>query len=155
MLDSSQINALVTSSIDPSLIKDYGGCLAQNQLPDEITVPYGCIIHSHDDDVKKGHWFCLYINADREGVWFCSFGIPPFGNAAKFLEKNCKYVTYNKRLIQHLATTTCGLHAVNVLIRLLKGNRFSHIMQLYGTDTSINDKRVFEAFKTRLKSFRV
>ena len=147
MLNSSQINALVTDSIDTSLIKDYGGCLAQNQLPDEITAPYGCIIHSHDSDVKEGHWFCLYINTYREGFWFCSYGIAPFGNAAKFLEKNCKYVTYNKRLIQHLATETCGLHASNVLIRLLKGGRFLNIMQMYGVDTSINDKLVFEAFK--------
>ena len=147
MLDSSEINALITDTIGTRLIKDYGGCLAQNQLPVEITPPYGAVIHSHASHVKEGHWFCLFINIYREGFWFCSYGIGPWGNAAKFLEKNCKYVTYNKRLIQHLASETCGLHAANVLCRLLKGGRFINILQMYGVDTAINDKLVFENFK--------
>ena len=77
----------------------FRGVYARNKLP--IRAPTTSLyVCNTDPNHKPGeHWVTIYINNDRRGEYFDSFGMPPlFDEFVTFLNNNTKSWTHNKEL---------------------------------------------------------
>ena len=79
----------------------FRGVYARNKLP--IRAPTTSLyVCNTDPNHKPGeHWVTIYIDSDRRGEYFDSFGMPPlFNEFLTFLNYNTKSWTHNNRVVQ-------------------------------------------------------
>ena len=99
-----------------------------------------------DPNHKPGeHWVTIYINNDRRGEYFDSFGMPPlFDEFVTFLNNNTKSWTHNKRVVQDVYSSACGYHCIFYAVHRCVGFDVGSIANMYTNDTILNDTIVEE-----------
>ena len=78
----------------------FQGVYSRNELP--IMAPTTSLyVCNTDPNHKLGeHWVTIYIENNRRGEYFDSFGMPPlFKEFVTFLDNNTKSWTRNKRIV--------------------------------------------------------
>ena len=125
------------------------GVLACDQLPTNIIrkLPTMVIINTHTSDLPGEHWLAVYINEDRVGCFFDSFGNgPDYGRFPKmisdFIKTSCRTQRYSTRQVQDFTSTTCGQHCVFFLHRMVNGSSYEDVMSRYSFDLIKNDNMV-------------
>ena len=98
-------------------------------------------------DVSDGpgeHWVVMYLQSNKMGEFFDSFGRSPVEcNLDSFFKFHTEYkITYNNKLIQHIASSACGFHCLFFALMRCRGHSLSNIVQMYSSDTVWNDKTV-------------
>lgn len=128
------------------------GVYAADRIPKVLSTPTA-IIANTDDHTKPGtHWVALYIDSDRFGTYFDSYGLPP---ASKHhidrLKRNCNSFCWNTRELQSLDSTCCGQYAVMFLYHMSRGKSLNAFLRLFTHDTRKNDVLVVNYFKRKMK----
>ena len=118
----------------------FRGVYARNKLP--IRAPTTSLyVCNTDPNHKPGeHWVTIYINNDRRGEHFDSFGMPPlFDKFVTFLNNNTKSWTHNKRVVQDVYSSACGLHYIFYAVHRCVGFDVGSIANMYTNDAVFNN----------------
>jgi len=98
---------------------------AHQHTPSIKNVPVALVFNTQPRDKRGEHWVCIYINAERRGFFFDSFGRSPLKLNKKcwltLLKRNCVEFTVNKRAVQRKNSRNCGFFVMKTLLELNKG----------------------------------
>ena len=110
------------------------------------------VIFNLDESYKSGsHWVSMFADMNKGHIFFFdSYGVKAEPRIRKFMRKLanfCKhnlkiepYVDYNRKRHQY-GNNACGIYSVNLIIRLLEGESFEHIIQSKLPDKIMNINR--------------
>jgi len=104
------------------------GVLPCDHLPKSTLtkLPAMVLINTHPSGLPGEHWLAIYINEDRVGCFFDSFGnkpdYPGFPPIIKnFLNVNSSEVQHSTVQFQDFSSDTCGQLCVFFLYHMVKG----------------------------------
>ena len=88
------------------------GVYPADKIPNLRSLP-ALIVCNTDTSSKPGeHWIVLYMDKNRRGEYFDSFGRCPFERLKIFLDENCVEWISNERQIQSLISKLCGYYCI-------------------------------------------
>ena len=125
------------------------GVLASDQLPKKVIdyVPAVAIINTEPSTMGGEHWLAVFINKNREGFFFDSYGrkasyrgFPRDIN--DFLRKNCTRVYHSTKKVQADTSTVCGQHCVFFILHIQRGLSYQKVIDMYKNNVYCNDAMV-------------
>jgi hypothetical protein len=120
------------------------GVFAVDKLPKLKAFPC-CLIQNLDTSKQKGsHWTATYIDHERYGFYFDSYGNCPSKVVERYLRKNCFDFMHNGKRVQGLYSSSCGQHCLYCLFHKANGKSFEEIIDSYASDLDENDNMVTE-----------
>lgn len=101
----------------------FEGVFAADTLPHRLHKVPALLIANTDPISRPGsHWVAFYINEDKVGEFWDSYGMPPIvANHRKFLNRLCKKWTYNHTSLQAIDSKVCGEYCVLYLVHRAHG----------------------------------
>ena len=94
-------------------------------------LPIAMIVNTEPISVPSGgHWVVLYVDSNKNGIFFDSFGHQPWSKFRLFLKKNAKKTVYNKTVLQSY-DYTCGHHAVFFVMNIAKKKSLQRVLNSY------------------------
>lgn len=125
------------------------GVLASDQLPIKYVgrLPAMTVINTHPSTMPGEHWLALYIDDDRVGYFFDSFGhAPEYSHfpttIMSLLKTSCDRLEFTTRQVQDMLSTTCGQHCIFFLYHMVKGLTYEALMGKYTSNLLKNDNMV-------------
>ena len=109
--------------------------------------PIAIVANSKPDSVPMGHWVGLFINDQKMGIFFDSFGLEPWGKFANFFRRNASYAVYNTVTLQ-ADETSCGYHVLYFLTQISRRSLWG-ILKCYERHSD-NDRMVVDFYKQRV-----
>jgi hypothetical protein len=99
----------------------YIGTFSCDRLPNTLISKRPIALIMNTDPVTKPgqHWVAIYIDKCNDAEYFDSFDFPPLNKEVYEFMTNQRVnsLTYNRKQIQDITTTTCGHHCV-IFIKL-------------------------------------
>ena len=143
-METSQIARLLARDARTrSIVRDV---VPKDGLPtmiDAFTFAFVC--NTHDGDKPVQHWIALYVDADRRGEYFSSYGLPPLHGAFRvFLNEHCSEWSPNAKRLQNPLSNMCGQYCIAYLVLRSNGIPMKAIVNTFGSDLVVNDCRVFD-----------
>ena len=116
------------------------GVFSSDTLPTSINKRPAIIICNTDPSDKIGeHWLCIYIDKNRHGEFFDSFGRKPGRPFCEFLNRHCINWTYNDKQLQHALSSVCGYYCIFFSIYKSYGHNMYKIVCAFTDNPIIND----------------
>ena len=101
------------------------------------------IVCNTDTSSKRGkHLIVLYVDKNRRGEFFDSFGRCPFEHFKIFLDENCVEWIWNARQIQSVISKLCGHYCIFYCLYRSRGLDVRKIVRMFTKDTGLNDSMV-------------
>lgn len=84
--------------------------------------PCCMVINTKPHDHPGEHWVAVVKTEDRKGIFFDSYGVPPY-NLPEIGDvlNNCNEWTFNDIPLQSLYSTVCGQYVIFFLTHIAKG----------------------------------
>ena len=124
----------------------HSGVYARDRMPVKVQTPSGIIVNT-DPHTKPGtHWVAIYINRDRVGEFFDSYGSQPQDQFVTYLQRQCIQFRYSRRMLQDISSHVCGQYCVLFLYYRSLGVSMDKFLELFTDDTKINDTVVDRLF---------
>ena len=80
-------------------------------------LPCSFVVNLSPSSESGSHWVGLYIDANKRGNYFDSYGMRPRNkNIVEFLRTQCKGYSWSKKEIQSVNSSTCGAYAICFII---------------------------------------
>ena len=130
-MQTNEISHLL--SRDPLMCRTYD-VVAKDSLSDIIidTYPAAIVCNTHDSDRPGEHWVAMYVDTERRGDYFDSYGLQPqHVGFVDFMTEHCSTWSANERTLQSPLSTVCGQYCVAFLMFRCR-------------DALANDCRVFD-----------
>lgn len=128
-----------TEELDKSdLGLHYKGCYSSDLLPTVDRSPFAFITNTDPSNLPGTHWVAIYIR-NRIGEYFDSGGFYPPPRLEKYLDRNCLYWKYNRKLIQHPSSSTCGLYCVYFVKNRVKFNTMEEPLKIFSSNLRKNE----------------
>ena len=109
------------------------------------------MVSNTDPSDRAGeHWICIYVDENRNGKFFDSFGRWPCQPFCSYIDKHCINWTHNDRQLQHIFSNLCGAVCNFFAIYKSYGHDMSRIVGAF-TDSPIINDRVMDRFIRKLK----
>ena len=139
---------------DPITNKEFCGVFPSDKLPQTIDrYPCGFVANT-DPSTKPGpHWISIYLLSPCKSSWFNSNGKPAEFYASAFtdfLEKHCYEWDVNDRKLQSDWSDVCGQYCIFLSYRA-RGYSMNKIVQLFDSNTVLNDPKVSHFVKTHFR----
>ena len=113
---------------DPKLKTYFRGVYASDQLPQDISYPFACVVNSDPHDKPGEHWLGIFIPNPHTAEIFDSYGLEPFGHIYKFAKKYAEHVIYATKWIQSIVSKVCGLYVYYFLHHRARGVPLANIV---------------------------
>ena len=130
---------------------DFLGVFARDKLPLPRTSKPICLIANVDKHNQRGsHWIAMYINPQTEtGSLFDPYGVAPEEEFVTYMNTltNGRWI-YNTVRLQSEYSTTCGQYCVMFVYFKCRGYTFDEFIDLFTTDTVVNDFIVTDLIRT-------
>ena len=98
------------------------------------------LVCNTDPHHKPGqHWITIYLDTQKGGEFFDSFGRSPSPVFRDFMDKHCIRWTYNAIQLQSVISSFCGHYCVFYCLFKLLHYSMDSIVKCFTTDTSLND----------------
>ena len=144
-MNTKQINDILKKNIFTRKI--FQGVYARDQLK-KIHVPENkrsaYVVHTEPLRIKVGHWICIIFEPDGSAIFIDSFGIDLTGfhpDIQHFVKKNSNQVFQNKRLLQDVTSSTCGLYVLYFIYQKSKGKSLKEMLKpFHSFNTKKNDR---------------
>ena len=121
-------------------LTSFVGVFSSNNIPNIKIYPSSLIANSHPTNKPGEHWIAMYINEDKFGIYFNSYGLYPLNQEfEKFLNDHTNNWIYNKTMLQSLNSTTCGHYCVLFILLITSGYSLNDIVSKFTKNTKIND----------------
>jgi len=134
-------------------LKFHVGVYASDLLPEKCRKPAAIIMNDMSSNYAGRHWSCAFLPARGRGEYFCSYGLSPtVPNHVKFLKRHSKNYTFNRKILQSMGSTYCGLYCVLFLANRMSKVSMSKFLTCYGSDTELNDRITHEMGNYLLKN---
>ena len=150
-MNNQEIRALLTR--DPRARRVFRGVFPRDKLP-QYEKDVGAYIINTDHSRGPGeHWVCVWFDGQGGAEYFDSFGLPPtLDPVLRFIERNTtKRFTYNKRLLQNMLSSACGLYVMYYVLMKSRGALLSRVQRVFNTyQPRANDNRVRSLVKNML-----
>lgn len=133
----------------------FQGVYASDTLPRSLSQLPALFIVNTDPVSKAGtHWQAIYIDKERRGEFFDSYGLPPFvPHHIQFMNKMCISYKFNHKDLQGLDSAVCGQYCVMYLLFKAHGYSMHHFVSKYfSSDCKKNDKLVKKMFNRYSKT---
>ena len=150
-MNNLEIRALLTR--DPRTRRVFRGVFPRDKLPQYEKDVSAYIINTDHSRGPGEHWVCVWFNGQGGAEYFDSFGLPPtLDPVLRFIERNTtKRFTYNKRLLQNMLSSACGLYVMYYVLMKSRGARLSRVQQMFHPyHLRVNDNRVRSLVKNML-----
>ena len=153
----SEIKRLVETDLLAS--RHFRGVFSCDTLPQNVSdLPMLLVANTDPSDLPGSHWVAVWINCQRQGYFFDSYGFPPetYGQELhKFMNENTRRYTSQRRQLQAQSSNVCGQWCVYFcywVVRLgIKG--INPILQQF-TNRKLNDPQMLDFIQTRLAAGR-
>lgn len=131
------------------------GVYAADRIPNALSTP-AAVICNTDEHTKPGsHWISIYIDKNREGIYFDSYGLPPYSkHHLDRLKKNCKTFRWNTKQLQSMDSVCCGQYAIMFLYHMCGGTSLSKFCKLFTHNTKRNDSMAKKFYKKILHKIK-
>ena len=115
-MDEKQISTILAKH--PWTRNYFKGVFSVDDLPIAIAHYPACLVLNLDMEQDPGsHWVAIYIDAERHGEYFDSFGLMPLSrHIYQFLNRHCKQWTFNTTQLQHVISSMCGPYCIFYLL---------------------------------------
>jgi hypothetical protein len=142
-MNSRQIYTILHSRIP----NKFQGVFPSDKLPSKITVFPACFVINTDPSGKPGsHWVAIYIDTNKRGEYFDSYGRPPEILALiRFLNANSKCWEHNEKRVQGVFSSVCGHYSIYFILQRSSGTPMHSILDKFSSeDFEENDELVTE-----------
>jgi hypothetical protein len=131
-MNSRQIFTLLHSTIP----KQFYGVFPSDQLPSKVAVFPACFVNNTDPSGKPGsHWVAIYIDSNKRGEYFDSYGRPPEILAIKsFLNEYSECWGYNEKRLQGLFSSVCGHYCIYFILQRAFGTPMSSFLDKFSSE---------------------
>ena len=96
--------------------------------------PIAMVINARPLTVEMGHWVAIFVDRDRNGSFFDSYGMHPWGKISTFFDRHSNTTVYSKDMLQQNATS-CGQHCLFFVCQMSKGRLLEDVLNLYKKHT--------------------
>ena len=146
-MDTMQIARLL--AMDPRTRSIFRGVVPKDGLPTTIdALPAAFVCNTDDGDEPGEHCIALNLDADGQGDYVCSYGLPPRHAAFRtFMNEHCSEWTHNTRRLQSPLSNVCGQYCVAYVLLRCNGLRLITFVNIFGTDLVANNCRLFDWLK--------
>ena len=151
------MNSLQIKSVVELLPVKTKGVFPADLIPKHWEKP-AALVFNTDIHTKPGtHWVAIYVNEHGEGIYFDSFGLPPFiEHHIKRIRNNCRIYRWNNRQIQNYTSDVCGHYCVMFLHIMCGSVDFVRFCDIFTTDLHKNDVLVREYYEKFIdKNYKV
>ena len=153
-MDSKQIYTILKSD---SKVEDLNflGVFPTDLIPmSALKFPCCLVINTKPSSHKGEHWVAVVKTSERTGIYFDSFGVPPYNlpEIGDVLE-NCSEWRFNETNLQSPFSTVCGQYVIFFLTYIARGFTLDHIVNLLNNnDLNTNDAIIFNYIKNKYNS---
>jgi len=123
----------------------YRGCFPADCLPTVDRSPFGIITNTDPSNLPGTHWVAIFLK-NRIGEYFDSAGSYPPPRIEKYLNRNCLYWKFNRKLIQQPNTMSCGRYCLYFLKRRLHVRCMEDALKIFSSDLAKNEKIIKDLF---------
>lgn len=129
-----------------------GGVYPADKLPIVNKYPFILIANTDNHDGPGKHWVAIYLDENKKGEFFDSFGQSPsvygpyFEN---FLMENSIDFTSNLRTLQSMMSAVCGQYCLFFLIHRCRDFSLNKILSVFTEEPYINDEMVHNFVEER------
>ena len=143
-------------SNNPHSKRIFRGVYALDELPYIVDTSrrQAFVINTDYSDGPGEHWVSVYSNGFGRAEFFDSFGLSPtyYAEIEKFINRNFLSYTYNKRLVQDLTSSFCGVYAIYFVLMKSMGRSLVRSLSVFDSyKLRNNDKRVLELVRRLLR----
>ena len=118
----------------------YCGVYPSDQLPPiRKKKPILFICNTDASDREGEHWIAIYVDENRCGEFFDSFGREPGRPFITYLNKHCIHWTYNASQLQSIISGFCGHYCIFYCYYRSRNLNLNAIVAKFTTDTAVND----------------
>ena len=94
----------------------FRGTFPVNKLPPVSQYPSCYVVNNQTENLPGQHWIAIWVDEKRVGEVFDSFGMLPPTWIQLWMNRNCRYWTYNQKLYQNPLTNLCGAYCIYYLV---------------------------------------
>lgn len=146
-MNSEQIDSILQQNCLVSKM-NYLGVFPSDRIPHEAVKTYPCcaVVNTKPHNHPGMHWVCFVKDSHNNGVYFDSYGYPPYNlESVALVLDHCNQWDFNNQQLQTLFSTVCGQYCIFFLLHFAKGYTLPHITELLNDagDTYSNDAFVF------------
>ena len=138
MMHTSQIDRLFES--DAVCRSMFQGVFSVDTLPPKPRL----LVCNTDPSTKPGsHWIAINVDKNGRGEYFDSFGRGPQPIIEAYMNRHCRFWTFNNSQLQSVISGLCGFYCC--FFCLLRSRRIDmiNIVKHFTTDTGLNDSIVY------------
>ena len=134
----------ISNKIFTVLDKNCGfiGTFARDELPIIRKYPASLIINTAPSNESGEHWVALFIDIDKSGFYFDSFGFPPYHKEIiDYIDDCTDCLKYNTVTLQtpNRFSVTCGHYCILFIVFMCRGHQFDELIALFTRNTFLND----------------
>ena len=142
-LSSEELAVKVRRNGDEKTRRAFGGVYPMDRLPSTIPhYPFFMFVNTQSHNLPGMHWLTVFIDTDKVGEVFDSFGLPLSNTLIRWLNRYTRRWKSYGLTVQHPLSSTCGAFA---LYYVLNGRNTT-----FSKTFSINEARV-RSFYNALK----
>lgn len=145
-MDNKMLYAILNNDADVNNL-NFLGVFPINLVPIAAirTQPCCLIVNTKPHTHGGEHWVAVIKSEDKKGIFFDSYGNPPFNlEEVGLILETCVEWTFNPTRLQSTFSATCGQYCVFFLTHFAKGYSLKHIVYLLNEgDSCANDAFVF------------
>ena len=138
--------------------KDFDGVFSVDTLPDRPRL----LVCNTDPSYRHGrHWVAICVK-DARGEYFDSFGRRPSVEFERYMNRHCRYWTFNDKQLQSVVSQFCGHYCICYCVYRSSGINMRKILCSFTSDTALNDVlvhalvcRIRKKIKTHFKCTNV
>ncbi len=129
-MEMHQIQTILKSDLVVSKI--FYKVVSSDMMPRHVNVPCALVANTDVSSGEGKHWVAFYIDKDRCGLYFDSYGNPHNVPTFKtFLKRNCNDWRHNKQLLQGPITSTCGQYCIYFPVHVSRGYSLTDIQKAF------------------------
>jgi len=115
--------------------RDFDGVFSVDTLPDRPRL----VFCNTDPSYRRGcHWVAICA-IDGRGEYFESFGRRPRTDFERYMNRHCRYRTFNDKQLQSVVSQFCGHYCICCFLYRSSGIDMRKIVCSFTSDTALND----------------
>ena len=128
---------------DPCIASVYGGVVAKDQLPVDVTFPSIFVVNLDTSDKVGTHWIVIYIQSRRKCEYFDPLGDPPDQFLTSYMMSHTQKVAVSSKQCQAVDSNSCGKFCLYYCYFRARGNSMKDILDSFKDNLLYNEAKVY------------
>lgn len=140
---------------DPYSRRTFRGVYARDTLPylTNTRRPSAYVINTDRALGPGEHWVVVWFDGRGNSEYFDSFGFLPFRREIEsFILRHCHTYRHNRRVLQNVLSSTCGLYALYYVLQKSRGASLQRVLSVFNPLKPLaNDRKVVSLLQNKLR----